>query len=191
MTTSAPKRHPSLYHHVGKEGVIYAAALLFCMGQGLLLLGIVFLAKTELATQPSTIGWLVGSNSLVFVLGCLLIRPAVAARLSPLRQLMIATCGLTVISVLLMCVRTIGAAFVLFPLAGLSVTLFWPTIAGWLSTGKEGTALARTLAWYNVAWCMGAVLSPFICGWLSEGWSRAPFLAAAGGAAKSAQTGST
>ncbi|MCX6991710.1 MAG: MFS transporter [Kiritimatiellaeota bacterium] len=179
MTTPAPKRLPSLYRRVGKEGVIYAAALLFCMGQGLLLLGIVFLAKTTLGSQPSTVGWLVGLNSLVFVLGCLLVRPAVTARLSPLHQLMIATFGSTVISVLLMCVRTIGAAFVLFPLVGLAVMLFWPTIAGWLSTGKEGPALARTLAWYNVAWCTGAILSPFICGWLSEGWTRAPFLAAA------------
>jgi predicted MFS family arabinose efflux permease len=62
---------------------------------------------------------------------------------------------------------------------GFDVSLFWPPLMGWLSTDLEGRELSRTVSRFNLSWCTGMTLSPYLCGWLSERNSALPFLAGA------------
>ncbi len=52
--------------------------------------------------------------------------------------------------------------------SGLFTSIFWPPIMGWLSAGREGRDLNRTLGIYNMSWSAGIAISPFIGGLLVQ-----------------------
>jgi MFS family permease len=53
-------------------------------------------------------------------------------------------------------------------ISGLLTSVYWPPIMGWLSTGREGKDLNRTLGIYNMSWSAGLAISPFVGGMLVE-----------------------
>ena len=59
-------------------------------------------------------------------------------------------------------------------LHGLFLSAYWPPLMGWVSLGHHGAALSRRLARFNMSWSSGAVLGPFVGGFLVEyswrGW---------------------
>jgi predicted MFS family arabinose efflux permease len=59
-------------------------------------------------------------------------------------------------------------AFATYATFGCALSLFWPTVQGWLSTGREGPELGRTMSRFNIAWGGANMASPYICGWMAE-----------------------
>lgn len=59
-------------------------------------------------------------------------------------------------------------SFVFYAIFGLALSLFWPVVMGWISSGLEGRQLSRVLGWFNFSWSMGAILSPVAAGWLED-----------------------
>jgi DHA1 family multidrug resistance protein-like MFS transporter/DHA1 family quinolone resistance protein-like MFS transporter len=47
-----------------------------------------------------------------------------------------------------------------------SLGFFWPPLMGWVSAGLEGKELGRNLGQFNQSWSTGALLGPFVAGWL-------------------------
>ena len=47
-----------------------------------------------------------------------------------------------------------------------SLGFFWPPLMGWVSAGLEGRDLGRNLGQFNQSWSTGALLGPFVAGWL-------------------------
>jgi len=60
-------------------------------------------------------------------------------------------------------------------LSGLLTAFFWPPLMGWLSTGYEGAELNRRLGKNNIAWSLGALVTPYLGGVLVERSSVWPF----------------
>jgi predicted MFS family arabinose efflux permease len=118
-----------------------------------------------------------GIWSVCYVLGCLLLRPALGQR--PARALtIVATTCAGLFSLLMQLAPSLGTLFVLSGLLGLSFSLFWPPLMGWLSAGTEGTKLGRTIGAFNLSWGSATIFGPFLCGWLSEQDVRLPLLLA-------------
>ena len=51
---------------------------------------------------------------------------------------------------------------------GLTKAMFWPLMMGWISMDFEGKGLNRRLAFYNMSWSIGLIVSPYIGGILTE-----------------------
>ncbi len=62
---------------------------------------------------------------------------------------------------------------------GVLMVAVWPPLMSWLSHACEGAVLNRRLSWFNVSWCSGLVVGPYIGGGLFELSPLAPFAAAA------------
>jgi len=163
----------SFYDGIGKTAIIYPSALLTALGLGLANLGIVFFARDIIEASPAAIGWLAGTWAVAYTIGCLSLRP-VLGRFLP-RYLMITSLLLMFSFILLLqFVSTLSVAFVVFALYGVSMSMFWPPLMAWLSTGAEGAALGRRFSRFNIMWCIGNTVSPYACGWLAERSARYP-----------------
>ena len=55
--------------------VIYPGAFLTALGEGMLNLGLIYFLRERYGASPSLIGWFVGFSVLVYILGCLSLRP--------------------------------------------------------------------------------------------------------------------
>ena len=58
----------------------------------------------------------------------------------------------------------IGLSFV----GGFFVSLFWPPLMGWVSTGYEGKKLNKRLGLFNVSWSFGGLVTPYFAGLVVE-----------------------
>ncbi|MBN2139214.1 MAG: MFS transporter [Sedimentisphaerales bacterium] len=59
-------------------------------------------------------------------------------------------------------------AIIVSMLSGVFISMYWPPIMGWLSTGHEGKDLNWKLGVYNVSWSAGLAVSPFVGGYLVQ-----------------------
>jgi len=167
------------YDGIGKPAIIYPAALTVALALHQVILGLVFFTRDVHGASPACIGWLAGSWSMSYVIGCMLVRPLFRNFLP--RHLMVA-------SNLVMCVLVGGLPlvpstpwlFVVYIVLGVVTSLFWPPIMAWLSSGSEGAELGRLMGRFNIAWCFGLVVGPYLCGALYTFSPRLPFAVASG-----------
>ena len=68
---------------------------------------------------------------------------------------------------------------------GVSMVFFWPSMMAWVSHNWHGRGLNRRLGQFNMAWSAGAVLAPFVGGYLVEIHPIWPFIAVVGVVASS------
>ncbi len=167
------------YSGIGKTAVIYPAAFLVAMAMGQLNLGVVWYARAHFDAARIHIGFLAGIWSLTYILGCLWLRP-LFNRVLPRFLVLGSTLAMALLMAGMATAGTLRGMTVMYAGLGLALSLFWPPMMGWLSTVSEGAQLGRILARYNLAWCAGSVISPFLCGWLSQRHVRYPLLASAG-----------
>ncbi|MBN1674354.1 MAG: MFS transporter [Kiritimatiellae bacterium] len=152
---------------IGRTAVIYPAAFMVATGLGCVGLGLIFHMKEVLGASPARIGWLSPCYFAAYTLGCYGLRPRFD-RVPPRYSLVIGTFGMGVFSLGLAFVPAIEWAYVLQALSGLSASLFWPILMGWVSLGLEGGELNKTLSRFNLGWSGGSIVSPYLGGWLSR-----------------------
>jgi len=169
----------SFYSGIGKTAVIFPAAFLMALGQGHLMLGMVFYLREVYHASGIQIGAFFALWSLVYILGCLVIRP-LTDRMLPRYQLIIATLGMTVFTLCMHYGGRLVLAYVFYACSGVAASLFWPPAMGWLSADLAGAKLGRVMSRFNISWSVGAILSPFLAGWLSEQGPQWPVFAAVG-----------
>ena len=157
----------SFYSGIGKSAVIYPSAFLVATGIGIVALGIIFYLKYVFGVEPSEIGILSALWSAFYVAGCLFVRP-IFNKIVP-RYLLIASTlimGITVLTILPL--KKIILIYYIYSFWGLTISLFWPSLNGWLSQGYEGQKLSKIMSGYNFSWSMGTIISPFLAGFLSS-----------------------
>ncbi len=173
------ERIRTFYDGIGNIAVIYPVALLTSFALGLTNLGIVFFARDIFDANPVEIGWLAGTWSIAYAIGCILLRPVLVR--FPARYLIIASSFMMFLSVLaIQFVASLAAVFVIFALYGVSMSMFWPPLMAWLSDGHEGSSLGHRFSRYNLMWSFGSIASPYMCGWLAESSARFPLFIGCG-----------
>lgn len=151
--------------------LIYTAAFVMAIALNGLLLGMVFHASEVFKASPSQVGYLTSCYCFNYLMACVLARPLVA-RLTPLRNLLVATGSISLGMALASCAPNIAVAFAAMSLAGIGTAFFWPPLMGWLSEGLEGKSLSRITGFYNFSWSTGTIVAPVIIGYLSAKSSR-------------------
>jgi predicted MFS family arabinose efflux permease len=168
----------SLRTGTGKSALILPASLLFYIGLGLASFAMIFYARDVFRAPTSLIGWLAALPQLCYFSGCFLFQPLLGVLL-PRHYLVIATaCAAALLGGILLA-PSLALVFVLYGLFGLSFSLFWPPLMGWMAFGKEDRALNRDLGRFNLTWNTGNIISPYWAGVLLEREISLPFKVAA------------
>ena len=163
----------SLQSGLGKSAIVYPVSAIHAIALGTISLGMVFYLRDFFDAEPAVVGLVSSIWSLAYFVGCFVFRPLTRLLLPRVSLLISVVISSTVISLILLA-RTVAVVGVLNALYGFGVSLFWPPIMGWLSTGLEGKQLGKALGRFNFAWSIGVIFSPLIAGVLSETNSRYP-----------------
>lgn len=158
--------------------VIFPGVFLVALGEGMLNLGLVFFLRERYGASPSLIGRFVGFSVLVYILGCLALRPFLD-RLRPQLMLPAAAAGMSLFVVLLYLLPSLPLSFLFSALYRLALAFFWPPAMGWLSQGVEGAELGRRQSRFNISWSLGLVCSYALSGLASERSSGLPLVLSA------------
>ena len=164
---------------VSNTFVIFPGAFLTALGEGMINLGLVFFLRERYGASPSLIGWFVGFSVLVYILGCLGLRPFLD-RLRPQILLPSALAGISVSLLLLYLLPSLPLSFLFSALYRLALAFFWPPAMGWLSQGVEGDRLSRRQGRFNLSWSLGLVASYSLSGLASDRAVALPILLTAG-----------
>ncbi len=173
MTLDTVQDHPAR----DPGPVLCGTAFLMAFAMGLVNLGLVFHARETLGFSPSRVGFLPATHSLAYVAACLLLAPKLRP-FSPRRVVLLSQMCLCICYGALTYARSYPWLLLFSALYGVSLSLLWPFLMGWMSLNREGKALGRSFSRYNVSWCGAMVFSPYVCGRLSEVDSRLPLWAA-------------
>jgi MFS family permease len=153
--------------HISNTFVIFPGAFLAALGEGMLNLGLVFFLHERYGASPSLIGWFVGFSVLVYIVGCLALRPFVD-RLRPQTVLPAAAAAISLFLALLYLLPTLPLSFLFSGLYRLSLAFFWPPAMAWLSQGVEAEQLGARQGRFNLSWGLGLVCSYALSGLASE-----------------------
>ena len=153
--------------NLGKTALLYPVVFLAALAGGMSTLGMIFFAQSLLGASPGQIGLLMALWSASYMCGCFSFRH-ISAALPPRYSILVAT-SISFFSVgMIVLLQSLLWSFVFFAFTGLAVSLFWPVVMGWLSTGLEGRHLSRVLGWFNFSWSAGAIISPVVAGLLED-----------------------
>lgn len=164
---------------IGKAPVICLAAFMVATALGLVNLGIIFHARDALRASPAAVGWLTASWSVSYILGCMLLGPRLR-RFAPRSLVVLSAFSMAAAFIGMGVAASVPMLFALVLAYGFMLSMFWPFLMGWLSMGYEGSLLGRVMSRYNLSWSSATVISPFLCGWLSERDTRLPIWSAVG-----------
>ncbi len=160
------------------DRALFAAAFLASVALGNLNLGIVFFAKDAFNPAPATMGWLAATWAIAYAIACLGLRPLIE-RHSPIHEIVGSAVLVAAATIALRLSPVLPGVFVCYAVFGVVLAFFWPSVMGCLSAGRESRELAGTMIRFNLSWCVGGIVSPYLCGWLNERQSGAPLWLAA------------
>jgi len=141
-------------------------------------LAMIFHLRYRFDAGAGIIGLATALQWAAYLVGTLSLRPLTRILL-PRYSLIISATAMTVLTVLVSQARTLPLAIAGLAAIGLSISLFWPPIMGWLSAGAEGAQLSRRIGRFNLSWSVGVILGPYLAGLLTEVSSRLPLYAGA------------
>lgn len=163
-----------LQRGIGKSALILPISLLFSIALGMTSFSMIFYARDVFQASAALIGWLAALPHLCYFAGCFLLQPFLRLLL-PRHSLIAASASSTVLLVGILLSPSLVLVFVLYGLFGLSLSLFWPPLMGWLSFGKEDRTLNTALGRFNLSWSGGSFIAPFWAGYLLRRSITLPF----------------
>ncbi len=137
----------------------YLNALSF-LSQGtifLVNLALVYYLRYSLGSSPFIVGSAAAIYNAAYLIGCLFLVPIIRGR--AFRIVQISYAGMALSVALIIVTQDPAAAFILLFAYGLSMSLLWPSMEGWLASGLEGKLLSKVLSWFSFSWSSGAALS--------------------------------
>jgi len=167
------------YAGLGKTGLTSVASFLVAVAFGQVALGLVFYVREVFGATAGQIGALAATWAICYAVGCLFIRPAFS-RFLPRYLIIGATFCAFVFTLTMRFAPSLAWIFILQGLNGFCLSLFWPPLMGWLSSDLEVKALSKAVSRFNLSWCLGNIISPFIAGWLSQIAVHLPLYAGSG-----------
>ena len=175
MTEYAAVAPRNLFGGIGKSGVLFPVAFLATMALGCTGFGIVFYAKDVLRAGPAVVGQFAGVWALSYIVGCLSL-DFLSRRLLPRWSLFIAMSTMGSFLGLMLLVKNVSVALILFGLYGFSTALFFPPLVGWLTAGVDNSELGKTTSRFAVAWSVGGIIAPWVSSRLMLADRRAPLI---------------
>jgi len=147
--------------------VISPAAILNSIAIGTVNLGMLFIVKDVYQASASVVGWLGALWSLSYFAGCFALK-RFTARMVPRNSMTVMQAGSALLMAAFLLRPGLLQAFITICGYGFITAFFWPPLMGWMSRGAESKDLAKATGIFNFSWSLGAVISPYLAGLLSE-----------------------
>ncbi|MDA3810703.1 MAG: MFS transporter [Spirochaetaceae bacterium] len=164
---------------IHKSWILYFAAFLANFGIGLINFTLVFFVNTKFNAGSALIGWMSALWALAYLFGCLFLNNF-REKLKPGRAIILAALVMGISVFFIPLLNSLFALIIIYMIFGLSTSLYWPPLMGWLSRGREGKKLGSSLAVFNLSWSSGVAVSPYIAGLIITQNISLPLYIAAG-----------
>jgi len=169
----------SFYQGIGKTAVTLPAAFLAASSVSGLALGMVFYLREVHGATGGQIGAFFAAWYASYIVGCLFVRPLTDS-LRPSYLLAASSLGMCLFPLGMRASGSLSLVYVFSGLLGLSTSVFWPPLSGWLSSELEGAELGRVMSRFNLSWSAGTIVGPALAGWLSARAAALPLYVASG-----------
>ena len=156
---------------------LYAAVFNHALGLGMMMVALPFFSK-QLGASATLIGIIGAAMQISYAGGCTLLRSKLD-RISPRTLTTLAMGSEALLVLMIAMVGSLPVLLALVAVQGLCMSMFWPAIMGWLSTGVGGQDLNGRLRRFNLSWCGAMIAGPFVGGVLYELAPAIPFYGAA------------
>jgi len=148
---------------IKKTWILYTAAFLANFGIGLINFTLIFYVNSKFNAGSAIIGWMSALWAIAYLIGCLFLN-RFREWLKPGRAIIFAALIMGLAVLIIPFINSLPPLIVMYMLFGLSTSLYWPPLMGWLSRGREGKKLGNSLAIFNLSWSTGVAVSPYIAG---------------------------
>ena len=152
---------------VTKLAIVCPSALVMGVTTNCLNFALVFYAHDKFGADTFQASLFGSLYSLSYLL-CCSFGGKLLQKIPPLRSILLAISFVFIGLWLMLNAPTLTIAYIVQTGIGISISLFWPQLMGWLSSGQEGKQLARATSFFNFSWSTGTIVAPFLAGFLSD-----------------------
>ncbi len=152
---------------VTKLAIVCPSALVMGVTTNCLNFALVFYAHDKFGANTFQASLFGSLYSLSYLL-CCSFGGKLLQKIPPLRSILLAISFVFIGLWLMLKAPTLTIAYIVQTGIGISISLFWPQLMGWLSSGQEGKQLARATSFFNFSWSTGTIVAPFLAGFLSD-----------------------
>ncbi len=160
---------------LGKSYVILPSAFFSALATGLVSFGMIFFIRDVYHAPAGLIGWFSALWTLSYFAGCIFLRPLLRG-LRPRYSMILATTLMGLWSFGILLIRSLLLTFIFGGLLGVSLSLFFPRLMGWLSQRMSDKSLNKVMARFNISWSTATIISPGLGGLLFERSSILPIV---------------
>ncbi len=151
----------------GRMHIIIPVSFLNASAYTIVSLGLIFYLRDRLGVSAGIVGLASALFNALYFAGCFVLRP-IGLRILPRYSLILSSFISSVLLGLMVMASEVWLVLTLYAFGGFALSLFWPSLMGWLSAGVEGRTLSRRISYFNMAWSMGAIVGPLAAGFLAE-----------------------
>lgn len=130
-------------------------------------LAIVYYLTGRFQASSSIIGFAASTYTITYLVGCLACAK-LSEHISPRHLVESAVLGMALTVILMVLSPSLPFAFASFILYGLAMSMLWPQMETWITTGKEGKELNKVTSAFNFSWSFGTGLSSYAVAFLIE-----------------------
>ena len=152
---------------VTKLAIVCPSALVMGVTTNCLNFALVFYAHDKFGADTFQASLFGSLYSLSYLL-CCSFGGKLLQKIPPLRSILLAISFVFIGLWMMLKAPTLTIAYIVQTGIGISISLFWPQLMGWLSSGQEGKQLARATSFFNFSWSTGTIVAPFLAGFLSD-----------------------
>ena len=152
---------------VTKLAIVCPSALVMGVTTNCLNFALVFYAHDKFGADTFQASLFGSLYSLSYLL-CCSFGGKLLQKIPPLRSILLAISFVFIGLWLMLKAPTLTIAYIVQTGIGISISLFWPQLMGWLSSGQEGKQLARATSFFNFSWSTGTIVAPSLAGFLSD-----------------------
>ncbi|MCR4575712.1 MAG: MFS transporter [Lentisphaeria bacterium] len=152
---------------VTKLAIVCPSALVMGITTNCLNFALVFYAHDKFGADTFQASLFGSLYSLSYLL-CCSFGGKLLQKIPPLRSILLAISFVFIGLWLMLKAPNLTVAYIVQTGIGISISLFWPQLMGWLSSGQEGKQLARATSFFNFSWSTGTIVAPFLAGFLSD-----------------------
>ncbi len=150
-----------------QSAIINSASFFAQFAISMVNLALVYHLRVKFSLSAQMVGLSAAIYTTTYFLCCLVLG-RLASHLKPRHSVELSMLGMAGATAIVIATDRVSIAFMALVLYGVSMSFLWPQIEGWLARGKEGRSLNKATSSFNVAWSVGAALSPYLTGVLLE-----------------------
>ena len=140
-------------------------------------LALVYHLRIRFSLPAQMIGLSAAIYTSTYFICCIALGP-IAAHMRPRHSVELSMVGMAISIGVVASTSSVSTAMLALVGYGFFMSFLWPQIESWIARGKEGRELNRATSSFNVAWSLGAALSPQLTGLLVEQSTSSPLIAA-------------